>query len=188
MEKLINHLLPVIYIGAVAAALALSGCGPKGNQPNVELIQDMMEQESVKAQEADETWGDGMSARVPPGNTQPIGFKPYRYANDIDAAIRDNKNPIAGDMADEVLLTGQNYYNTNCMVCHGINADGNGPIKAKYPLPIPSLKSDKMKNWNDANIYHVIVMGQGTMGPYGAMVHEKVRWQVVNYIRHLQKQ
>lgn len=169
-------------------ALALTGCGPKGNQPNIELIQDMMDQPAVKAQKADDTWGDGMSARVPPANTQPIGFKPYKYATDIDAAIRENKNPIAGDFSDEVLLVGQNHYNTNCMVCHGAAGDGNGPVKAKYPLPIPSLKSDKIRGWVDANIYHVIVMGQGTMGPYGANVPDEARWPVVNYIRHLQKQ
>lgn len=188
MEKAMNRLLPVIYIGAVAAAIALSGCGPRGNSPNVELIQDMMEQPAVKAQKADDTWGDGMSTRVPPEHTQPIGFKPYRWPTDIDAAVRENKNPMAGDFSDEILLTGQNYYNTNCMVCHGVKADGNGPIKAKYPLPIPSLQSDKIKGWPDAHVYHVITMGQGTMGPYASMVPEKVRWQLVNYIRHLQKQ
>jgi hypothetical protein len=30
-------------------------------------------------------------------------------------------------------------------------------------------------------------MGQGVMGPYASHIPQKYRWQVVNYIRHLQK-
>lgn len=173
---------------ATACLLALNACGPSGNSPNVELIQDMMEQAAVKPQEHDDTFADGISERVPPANTQPVGFIPYKYSTDVEAAVRENKNPLAGDMSDDVLLTGQNYYNTNCLICHGVKADGNGPLKPKYPLPIPTLKSDKVKNWPDAHVYHVITVGQGLMGPYASMVPAKYRWQLVNYIRHLQKE
>lgn len=172
---------------ALAALLALGACGPRGNKPNVELIQDMMVQPAVQPQGQDNTYGDEMGARQPPEHTQPIGFTPYKYARDLEAALRENKNPLAGNFSDEVLLIGQNQFNTNCMICHGVAGHGDGPLKSKYPLPIPSLTSDKVKGWADANIYHVITVGQGTMGPYASMVPEKVRWQLVQYIRQLQK-
>lgn len=168
--------------------LVFVGCTKDHSQPNVEVIQDMMVQDAIKAQRFDDFTESGISSRVPPENTIPVGFKPYRYAKDIDAAVRENKNPYAGSKDPEVLLTGQNFYNTNCMICHGTHGAGDGPIKAKYPLPIPALLSAKVRGWSDANIYHVITMGQGMMGPYASHIPQAYRWQVVQYIRHLQSE
>lgn len=183
MKNLVK--LSVLVLGVAAV---LVGCGAKDGQPNVELIQDMMVQDAVKAQRYDDFTESGISARVPPEGTIPIGGYRYRYANDIEGAIKNLKNPMAGSNDPEVLLTGQNFYNTNCMICHGTKGAGDGTIKKLYPLPIPSLLSAKIRNWNDANIYHVLTMGQGTMGPYGSHIPEKYRWQVVQYIRHLQNE
>ncbi|MCX7674739.1 MAG: cytochrome c [Bdellovibrionaceae bacterium] len=163
------------------------GCGPKGNQPNVELIQDMMDQPAVKAQKYDDFFPDHISSRQPPEHTKPVGKNPYPYASNIQLALEKLKNPFEGDLSSEVLLIGQKYYNTNCMVCHGEKAKGDGPIKEKYPLPIPSLLSDKIRSWKDAQIYHVISAGQGVMGAYASHIPENYRWQVVNYIRYLQQ-
>lgn len=180
--------LSVLSILGFVMASGLLGCGPKDGKPNVELIQDMMVQDAVKAQRYDDFTESGISARVPPEFTVPVGGKRYRYAADLDGALRELKNPMAGSMDPEVLLTGQNFYNTNCMICHGTKGAGDGPIKKSYPLPIPSLLSDKVRNWKDAQVYHVLTMGQGTMGPYGSHIPEKYRWQVVQYIRHLQNE
>lgn len=175
------------WIGLTCAVLMFSACGPKDNEPNVELIQDMMVQEAVKAQREDDFFADHISSRVPPANTAPIGFTRYRYPKDPDLASKELRNPYEGMMTDAILLTGQNYFNTNCMVCHGMRGKGDGPLKGVYPLPIPALTSDKVKNWPPGHIYHVITMGQGTMGPYDSHVPAAYRWQVVNYIRYLQK-
>lgn len=181
MKKVWISLNALLMLGLIGA------CGPKGDEPNVELIQDMMDQPALKAQEQESFFADGIGMRVPPSNTVPVGHERYRFEKDPEAAGRELKNPLANNFSDEVLLTGQNYFNINCMVCHGAGGRGDGPIKPKYPLPIPSLVSDKIRGWPDGKIYHVIVMGQGTMGPYRSHVPAEYRWQVVNYIRHLQK-
>lgn len=179
MKKIIFGLSSILFFAA---------CGPKGNQANVELFQEMMEQPAVKGQRYDPWFKDGMSALVPPEHTQPIGFAPYKYGIDVATAVKENKNPHAGQMDPETLMVGQKYFNTNCMVCHGAGGKGDGPVSKKYPLPIPSLMSEKIRGWNDANIYHVITMGQGTMGPYASHIPQQYRWQVVNYIRYLQSE
>ncbi len=168
-------------------AFSIFSCGPSGNKPNVEIIQDMMEQPAIKAQKQDDFIENGISSRVPPENTQPVGKKPYAYAMDISKAMAELKNPLEGQMSSEVLFVGQKYFNTNCMVCHGQKALGDGPIKPSYPIPIPSLMSDKIRGWSDAQIFHVISAGQGLMGSYASHVPEKYRWQLVNYVRHLQQ-
>jgi hypothetical protein len=60
-------------------------------------------------------------------------------------------------------------------------------VAAKYPLKIPALNTDKIKGWTDGEIYHVITQGQGVMGGYKSHIPQAYRWQVVNYIRYLQK-
>ncbi len=186
--------ITALSLVAVSFGLGTTACGPSGNKPGVELIQDMMEQEAVKAQEYDEFFEDHAGgARVPPEHTVPVGFKPYRVGYNVDMAKAD-KNPFAGNATDEVLLVGQKYYETNCTVCHGQNGDSVGPANGftvvgdKMPLKPPSLNTDKIKGWTDGQIYQVISMGQGVMGSYASHIPQKYRWQVVSYIRHLQKE
>ena len=112
----------------------------------------------------------------------------YKDTDDFEAA-KGNKNPLAGEMTEEVLMVGQKYYNTQCMVCHGMKGEGSAhsTVSELMALKPPPMTSDKIKGWTDGQIYHVITMGQGVMGPYATHVPAKSRWQVVNYIRHLQK-
>ncbi len=178
------RLATLITVGSLAVILgACSG----GKEPNVELIQDMMESPAVKSQEYDESSPASRGMRVPPPNTVPVGFKPYRFAMDYEGAM-NNSNPLAGDFSSEVLITGQKYYDIHCAVCHGEKGDGKSLVGEKMALKPPSLFSDKVKNWKDGQIYHVIQVGQGIMGPYASHIpKEEWRWAVVQYIRHLQK-
>ncbi len=177
---------------AVVAVASLSSCGPRGNKPNVELIQDMMESPAIKAQSYDEEAPHHSGMRVPPEGTAPVGFEPYRYAADLEAAIKNLRNPMTGDMSEETLKVGQKFYETNCALCHGFRGEGGVAaqlsISEKMALKPPAVVSDKVKAWPDAHLYHVITVGQGVMGPYASHIPQKYRWQVVNYIRFLEKQ
>lgn len=173
-------------IGMLALA-SLVGCTGRSDKPNIEIIQDMMEQPAVKAQEYDAFFSDHAGgARVPPDHTQPIGFKPYKFATDIEGA-KSNPNPYAGSREEEILMVGQKYYQTNCAVCHGASLKADTVVAEKMPVKPPHLDTDKIKGWTDGQIYHVITVGQGVMGPYASHIPQAYRWQVVNYIRYLQE-
>lgn len=172
-------------------ALGLTACNMDKSKPNIELIQDMMESPAIKAQEYDPASPNGSGMRMPPENTVPRGFEPYPFAKDPEGA-KSNKNPFSGQMTEDVLMVGQKYYNTNCLICHGQHGEGGvaaqSTVSELMALKPPPVTSDKIKGWTDGNIYHVITMGQGVMGPYASHIPEPYRWQVVNYIRHLQKE
>lgn len=170
----------------ISIALVLTACSG-GKQPNVELIQDMMESPAIKAQEYDANSPDNRGMRLPPEHTIPVGFKPYKYATDYMGAVK-NPNPMASDFSEATLLEGQKYYALHCAVCHGDSGKGDGPVNAKLMLKAPPVVSDKIKGWTDGQIYHVVVAGQGLMQPYAShIVKEEWRWALVNYIRQLQK-
>ncbi len=173
-----------VMINLLLNIVACSG----GNKPNVELIQDMMDSPAIKAQEYDQNSPAHRGMRVPPEHTVPVGFKPYRFATDYEGAS-NNVNPLNGNYSPAVLLTGQKYYDIHCALCHGEKGDGKSLIAEKMALKPPVLFSDKVKNWKDGQIYHVIQMGQGVMGSYASHIpKEEWRWAVVQYVRHLQKE
>lgn len=176
------------FVLLILLSVNLVACS-KASAPNIEPIQDMLDSPAIKAQEYDEDSPNHSGMRVPPTGTQPVGFTPYKYAQDLEGAIK-NKNPMAGDFSEDILKTGLKHYTIQCALCHGVHGEGGltgNSIGDKMPLKPPALTSDKIKSWSDGQIYHVITVGQGMMGPYGPHIPEQYRWQVVNYIRHLQK-
>ena len=193
MKSLANRSTVNVVMALVAGVFVtgmLTSCTDH-SKPNVEIIQDMMESPAIYPQEYDETSPNHSGMRVPPEGTQPLGFTPYRYATDPAGAVH-NVNPMAGDMTEASLKVGLKFYTTNCAVCHGQHGEGAEAAKSsvgeKMALKPPSLMSDKIRGWTDGQIYHVITMGQGVMGPYASHIPQRYRWQVVNYIRHLQKE
>lgn len=142
-----------------------------------EYMPNMVDSIAVKAQEA--------PMRVPPEGTVPQGFNPYRFNVDQgDMAGESLKNPVAFNSTS--LEKGKKAYNTYCIVCHGPTGKGNGLIVPKFPMP-PSLHSDKVRNWSDARLYHVITRGQNLMPSYASQISQADRWAIINYVRVLQR-
>lgn len=176
-------------ITLIVVGWALVSCGPTQNEPNVEIVQDMMEQPALKAQDFHPHDREKSSMLVPPDGSWPKNVKPYLYQNDPIAAGQKLKNPYVADQTPDFLEIGKIKYNNFCLVCHGEGGAGDGPVAAKFVgVKPPSLLTDKIKDYPDGRIFHIITAGQGVMGNYIAQLpEEKDRWAVVNYVRSLQK-
>ncbi len=199
--RLIKSVLVALISGVfILTAMTLVGvfvvgCGPTANKPNVEVIQDMMEQPALKAQDFHPYDREKSSMLVPPKGTWPKNRKPYPYwnpetgFNDAEAAGRELKNPYGSEASPEFTQLGKRHYTNYCVYCHGENLDGNGPVAEKWkPIVVPSLVSEKVRNFPDGRIFHIITAGQGLMGTYIHQVpEEKDRWAIVNYIRQIQQ-
>jgi mono/diheme cytochrome c family protein len=164
----------ILAILSLELALGLSGC--KHEEPNTIYMPDMVYTPALKAQK------EG-SMRLPVKGTVPRDFEPYHYT-DVEAAGKGLKNPLQPTMT--VLNRGKSIYNTYCIVCHGPNGEGDGYIVPKFPRP-PSLQSDKIRNYPDGSIYHVISMGQNLMPSYASQIAPGDRWAAILYIRALQR-
>ena len=161
----------------LSAALALAAC--QHEQPNFVYMPDMAYQPSIKPQE------EGGGTGIPPVGTISIdGQSAYAFTDEATAG-KQLKNPLK--RTSEVLKRGQVVFNYTCRTCHGPLGLGDGGVVAHgYPRP-PSLQSDKVRNWPDGSIYHVITKGQNLMPSYAAMVRSDDRWAVIQYIRVLQR-
>ena len=166
----------------------LVGCGAGKNKTNVELVTAMMDQESVKSQDWDASKPGERAMMVPPVNTVPRGFKPYKYHLQVDLAEKELVNPLAKDFSAEVLATGKVKFEIYCGLCHGVKGDGQGQIAQFMAVKPPSFLQDRLKKKKDGRFYHVIRDGYGVMGSYSRQIlKDSDRWSVVNYIRTLQK-
>ena len=96
-------------------------------------------------------------------------------------------NPLQAD--DTLALrAGQVMFERHCLVCHGPQGHGDGPIigQGKFPmaanltLPVTVARSDSY-------IYALIRAGRGLMPAYGPRMNHLERWATVMYVRKLQR-
>lgn len=172
---------------AVFSVVVIAGCNAKGNNTNIELIQNMMDQISIKSQDWNPKEGEKVQMRQPPPGTVPRGFNPYKYATDPAAGWRQ-QNPLAGNTSAEVIELGRKNYGIYCAVCHGDKGDSVALVAEKMLVKPRILVSPDAKAYSDGRIYHAITAGVGLMGAYaGQIPDDKARWAVVNYVRTLQR-
>jgi mono/diheme cytochrome c family protein len=144
----------------------------------------MMEQAKLKPQAASTLFADGKGMRQPVPGTVARGFLPYAYAGKPDEAGKYLVNPLPATAA--TLELGRTQFMTFCSPCHGNFGHGDSHLRGQFPNP-PTLLSDKVRNWPDGNIFHVISEGQNVMPSYAAQVRRDDRWAIVHYIRALQR-
>ena len=167
----------------IVLLLVMCGCGSK-RDPQIELIQDMMQSPAIKPQDYDESKPGSLAMRVPPDGAVPQGHTPYNIKTSQEAEEKIF-NPLRNNF--EVLQRGQKMYYIYCGVCHGMTGRGDGPVAAKTILKPPSLVNQKIKDWADGGIYHMIVVGRGLMGSFASQIpNEQDRWALVHFIRRLQ--
>jgi mono/diheme cytochrome c family protein len=81
---------------------------------------------------------------------------------------------------------GKKAVETNCVSCHGPKGKGDGPAASALNPKPANWTSDQVKKESDGELFWKITNGRGAMPPWKHLP-EKDRWQIVNYIRELQK-
>ncbi len=177
----------MLVLGPALLAGGSWGCEeyglPAGTSPHREFnFLDMGDQPKMKAQRGDLLGGPSF---MPAPGSIPRGFHPYRYVGQPEQAERNLKNPLSpGDVG--VAARGKEMFERLCVPCHGMQGAGDGTVVAKgFPQP-PSLMTQKIRDWGDGHIYHVISEGQNIMPSYAAQTKPHDRWAVIRHIRTLQ--
>jgi mono/diheme cytochrome c family protein len=93
------------------------------------------------------------------------------------------KNPIASD--PETLENAKTLYMNYCSPCHGERGKGDGFAGEKLN-PKPAVHASAfVQNETDGTLYYKMSEGRKVMPAYKAVLTEKERWELVNYIRTL---
>jgi mono/diheme cytochrome c family protein len=109
---------------------------------------------------------------------------PHTYTFTPEQAAR--KNPVR--FTDFSVEKGKKIFSTQCTMCHGIKGDAKGDpdllteIKATPP---DFTKADTLKKRTDGELFYIITIGSETMPGQTERMKEKLKWDVINYIRSL---
>jgi mono/diheme cytochrome c family protein len=100
---------------------------------------------------------------------------------------KNTKNPRAAQKNDkQALANAKKNIDTNCQSCHG-SGKGDGPAAAALPPPKPAdWTSARVASETDGELFWKISNGRGAMPPWKHLP-ENDRWDIINYIRTLQK-
>lgn len=144
----------------------------------------MYEQHKLKPQTFSEFFKDGYSNRKPVEGTIARGFIPYEFKGMPDSLVKPFPNPL--EPTKEVIERGKKRFDIYCSPCHGYFGKGDSRLRGQFPNP-PTLHSEKVRNWKDYNIYHVITNGQNNMPSYERQIPRDDRWAIIHYLRVLQR-
>jgi mono/diheme cytochrome c family protein len=122
--------------------------------------------------------------RVMPGGTLPTsGGEPPMSRSEAAVAL---KNPLAA--TPDALRHGKVLFDTDCAPCHGATAMGDGPVAAHTTVPATDLTAGPSIARSDGYLYATIRNGGTVMPAYADAMSATERWQVVLYLRQLQRE
>jgi mono/diheme cytochrome c family protein len=109
-----------------------------------------------------------------------------------DAEAAKIKNPVAS--TPESVAAGKKVYDLNCAGCHGVEGKGGivlSVIEDQGGNQPPALNAGKWTHGSsDGEIFTVIKKGIGPaffMQPWDGRISDTDIWNVINYIRSIQK-
>jgi mono/diheme cytochrome c family protein len=108
------------------------------------------------------------------------GYQPWVAPN----AARAVKNPFPANPQN--IAAGKAAYMDNCVLCHGDKGRGDGIAGKTGNIPPTNFTDEKvMAKETDGSLFWMLSEGRGLMPTGKAILSEKQRWQLVDYIRKL---
>lgn len=164
-------------LASVILLLTLPGAGM-----TLPWDKDMRNQPSVKPQES--------LVRLNAASVPVDGKDGYPPPEDVIELVRARldagrtlENPIP--KSPESLARGREMYDRHCIVCHGEQGRGNGPVGQKFvPQPM-ELNFDYVQLQPDGQIFYTISHGSLAMPYYRQAIEVEDRWHVVNFIKEV---
>ena len=141
---------------------------------------DMQDQPSMKPQDSQVT---EISASIPVAGRD--GYPPPKDIIELVRARleagRTLVNPIR--KSPESLARGRQMYERHCLVCHGEQGRGDGPVGQKFvPQPM-ELNLDYVQLQPDGQLFYTISHGSIAMPFYRQAMPSEDRWHLVNFIK-----
>ena len=151
-------------------------------------LERMLEQPRVDPFAPSSFYADGRAMRVPPPGTIPV------EALDAPATVLEGRSdagyaaaiPVPIDRAG--LEHGRAQFEIICATCHGIAGDAHTVVAANMQYEKPaSMIEERVLSQPPGEIFRTIGEGFGLMPGYAGRLTVLERWQIVGYVRALQR-
>ncbi len=115
-----------------------------------------------------------------PVSTEAIPVEGAAYSLELGVP----SNPVPADQTS--IERGAELFRINCVLCHGTEGKGDGPIASHLQNKPFDLTSFPMHSFTDGGIFFIISTGvPGKMPALNENLTVRERWDVVNYVRTL---
>lgn len=114
-----------------------------------------------------------------------VSYAPKQKEWKAPESAKSMKNPIPADATS--IAAGKTVYVKECLQCHGKKGLGDGPNAATLDKSPEPLNTAKVKNQADGELFWKIKEGKKPMPTTRKTLTDDQRWQVVDYIRTLNK-
>lgn len=191
--------------------------GDRSEEPPRQFFPDMDEQPKWNPQAGTRFFQDGSTARAPDQNAVAFGRMPIdheavreeawavSFVAEREGLLADNDAVYLGKAADgsyvdyipvpvtlERIERGRERFNIFCAACHGVRGDGDTPVAERFIAKPVNLSIDlytdpAQRTARDGYIFEVIRNGVRTMPGYDHSLDAQDTWNVVMYVRALQK-
>lgn len=184
-----------VKILLVAAILLLIATNLPAKSTLFNLITDMFNQISIKPQEEGSLDGFEIGTVTVDGSEiEDPNDRFTRIVADIlsPTATVNPHNPPDGQPGEASLADGKLKFNTFCAVCHSgnreFNEEGFAKTKVNELGMIAPAVITLTPHFSDGYIYQKSKYGGAVMPAMGYALTARERWNIVNYIRELEKQ
>lgn len=103
----------------------------------------------------------------------------------VPAQAASRKSPVVNTEA--TIKDGKTLYQSYCTPCHGEKGKGDGPAAAALTPKPADHTSAMMLNETDGTLFFKLSEGRTPMPPYKTALNETQRWELIAYIRTLNK-
>ena len=186
---------PATRVAALAAlSLLLGGCvrGCTSSRPPIHLVPNMDDQPKAEALAASDFFYDGKAMRQPIAGTvaredavDPGAFETGREGG-TGGFVARVPEAAAERLAVPLELRGAERYGIYCAPCHGDAGDGQGMLFHRSAVTSADLRTERLRDLPDGQLFDVITNGFGLMQPYRGQIAPADRWAIVAYMRRLQ--
>jgi copper transport protein len=99
-------------------------------------------------------------------------------------AYPDTYNDPTQDYTAESILRGYDYFQGNCVGCHGPMGDGGGAMAKDLKVPPADLTAPHVGTHTIGDIYHWLTFGgqSGVMPAFAEQLEPDDRWDVINFL------
>ncbi len=169
--------LRLSHLASVVCLLAVPGTGV-----TLPWDKDMVDQPSMKPQDS---VVESNPTSVPVGGRD--GYSPPKDIIElVRARLEAGKtlvNPVP--KSPESLARGREMYVLHCLVCHGEQGRGDGPVGQKFvPQPM-ELNLDYVQLQPDGQLFYTISHGSIAMPFYRQAMPAEDRWHLINFIKEV---
>jgi len=178
----------LVFILGVIGVLAI--LGPRGRvstRPPLEVFSDMDRMPKYQPQAKSAFFANGRTDRLPVDGTVARGtyHENEYYSTGKSGVAFGSGFPIEVDF--DSISRGEERFNIYCSVCHGAAGDGDSMTKKYGMLTVANLTEQRLVDYTDGQLYDVVKNGKGLMLGYADRLTVEDRWNVVLYVRALQR-